>query len=40
MLKHDASGRCADVANAATTPDAAVVLWDCHGRSNQLWWRQ
>ncbi len=36
-LRGVGSGRCLDVDNAATTPGAATLLWDCHTAANQLW---
>ncbi len=31
------SGRCLDVTGASTTPGTQVIIWDCHGNSNQIW---
>ena len=31
------SGRCLDVTGASTTPGTQVIIWDCHGNSNQTW---
>ena len=34
------SGLCLDVNAGSTANNAAVNVWTCHGRSNQLWTRQ
>jgi lysophospholipase L1-like esterase len=31
------SGRCTDLLHGATAPSTPLVLWPCHGKSNQLW---
>ncbi|MFI7575298.1 ricin-type beta-trefoil lectin domain protein [Micromonospora sp. NPDC049497] len=33
------SGLCLDVAGAATSNTARVLLWTCHGAANQRWSR-
>jgi hypothetical protein len=33
-----AGGKCADVAGGSGADGAEVVLWDCHGKGNQLFW--
>ena len=32
-----ASGRCIDDPGASTTPGTQMIIWDCHGVSNQQW---
>ncbi|HZZ11487.1 MAG TPA: alpha-galactosidase [Paraburkholderia sp.] len=39
-LHHTASGLCVDVNGAATAAGTSVMLWSCHGGSNQQWARQ
>jgi len=36
-LKSAASGRCADVNGASTTPGVQLQIWDCNGQANQHW---
>lgn len=33
----DGIGRCMDVNKASMDDGAAVIMWPCHGRGNQLW---
>ena len=39
QVKGKESGRCLDVTGAATAVGTAVIIWDCHGRTNQSWTR-
>ncbi|KOV81017.1 hypothetical protein ADL03_30620 [Nocardia sp. NRRL S-836] len=34
-----ASGKCLDVNGNATTNRKKVIIWDCHGATNQRWTR-
>ncbi|WP_433256774.1 RICIN domain-containing protein [Streptosporangium sp. CA-135522] len=38
-LSNPQSNRCMDVYGAATTPGAQIIIWDCHGGTNQRWTR-
>ncbi|GAB7184359.1 acetyl xylan esterase AxeA [Kitasatospora sp. Ki12] len=37
QLVGQASGRCVDIGNSATTNGTQAQLWDCHGGTNQRW---
>jgi Ricin-type beta-trefoil lectin domain-like len=38
QIKNDATGKlCFDVNRNSTNDGTSVILWTCHGRSNQLW---
>ncbi|ALG12055.1 ricin-type beta-trefoil lectin domain protein [Kibdelosporangium phytohabitans] len=39
VLSNPQSTRCMDVAGAGTEPGSQVLIWDCHGGTNQRWVR-
>jgi lysophospholipase L1-like esterase len=39
VLSNPQSRRCLDVSGASTADGAQVLIWDCHGGSNQSWTR-
>lgn len=39
-LRHTASGMCVDVKDARTSSGTGIILWDCHGATNQQWLRR
>jgi lysophospholipase L1-like esterase len=39
LMSNPQSKRCMDVAGASTTAGAQIIIWDCHGSTNQRWTR-